>query len=235
MIKFFRKVRQQFIESGQLRKYLLYAIGELLLVVAGILIALSINNWNNNIIKRHDEVHIYENIKNQFLADKNEILRTSHYNQIYLAEYTLAFQILKSKDFTQIDTLIRIAPHLFRYSDISRSGHVYQALVNSGELKLLNNPEIIDRIQELEETYIYMNRMEENHFKVILQYVGPGLLDNIDLSGGQVQNPDILFSIQIKNLFEMFISISREKDEIYRRAIHEIDSIIVRIDNEVNQ
>jgi|TARA_R110000737_G_C14509985_1_gene473452 hypothetical protein len=46
MIKFFRKIRQNLVSKGNTGKYLKYAIGEIILVVIGILIALSINNWN---------------------------------------------------------------------------------------------------------------------------------------------------------------------------------------------
>lgn len=46
MIKFFRKIRQQLLTENKFTKYLLYAIGEIALVVIGILIALQINNWN---------------------------------------------------------------------------------------------------------------------------------------------------------------------------------------------
>lgn len=48
MIKFFRKIRQQMLSENKFSKYLLYAIGEIVLVVIGILIAVSINNWNSN-------------------------------------------------------------------------------------------------------------------------------------------------------------------------------------------
>jgi hypothetical protein len=47
MIKFFRKIRQYQLSEGKTGKYLKYAIGEIILVVIGILIALGINNWNN--------------------------------------------------------------------------------------------------------------------------------------------------------------------------------------------
>ncbi|WP_242158769.1 DUF6090 family protein [Aestuariivivens sediminis] len=46
MIKVFRKLRQQLLSEGKTGKYLKYAIGEIVLVVLGILIALSIKNWN---------------------------------------------------------------------------------------------------------------------------------------------------------------------------------------------
>ena len=46
MIKFFRYIRNTLVKDGKTTKYLKYAIGEIVLVVIGILIALSINNWN---------------------------------------------------------------------------------------------------------------------------------------------------------------------------------------------
>ena len=48
MIKFFRRIRQKLLSENKFSKYLLYAIGEIVLVVIGILIALQINNWNEN-------------------------------------------------------------------------------------------------------------------------------------------------------------------------------------------
>ncbi|MFY0627034.1 MAG: hypothetical protein JXR07_12110 [Reichenbachiella sp.] len=53
MTKFFRKIRQKLLTENKFSKYLIYAIGEIILVVIGILIALSINNWNEN---RKDKV-----------------------------------------------------------------------------------------------------------------------------------------------------------------------------------
>ena len=62
MIKFFRKIRQQLLnenlsagQAGKFSKYLIYAIGDIVLVVIGILIALQINNWNEDNIKFRKE------------------------------------------------------------------------------------------------------------------------------------------------------------------------------------
>jgi len=46
MLRFFRQIRQKLMEQNKVRTYILYAIGEILLVVIGILIALQVNNWN---------------------------------------------------------------------------------------------------------------------------------------------------------------------------------------------
>jgi hypothetical protein len=53
MIKFFLSLRQKLVDQGNLRKYLLYAIGEVLLVMIGILLALQVNNWNE---RRKDRI-----------------------------------------------------------------------------------------------------------------------------------------------------------------------------------
>ena len=58
MIKFFRKIRQKMISENKFSKYLIYAIGEILLVVIGILIALQVNNWNNESANRDKEINL---------------------------------------------------------------------------------------------------------------------------------------------------------------------------------
>jgi hypothetical protein len=58
MIKFFRKIQQKLLTENKFSKYLLYAIGEIILVVIGILIALQVNNWNNENAERDREINI---------------------------------------------------------------------------------------------------------------------------------------------------------------------------------
>lgn len=60
MIKFFRKIRQKLLVENKLSRYLVYALGEIVLVVIGILIALQINNWNQN---RNNEAFEMELLK----------------------------------------------------------------------------------------------------------------------------------------------------------------------------
>ena len=63
MIKFFRKIRQQLLTENKISKYLIYAIGEIVLVVIGILIALSINNWNENRKLENEELNLLLEVK----------------------------------------------------------------------------------------------------------------------------------------------------------------------------
>jgi len=69
MIKLFRNIRQRLITEGNTSKYLKYAIGEILLVVIGILIALQVNNWNNDRLTKRNEVNQIKLILEDAKAD----------------------------------------------------------------------------------------------------------------------------------------------------------------------
>lgn len=73
MIKFFRKIRQNLLSENKFSKYLLYAIGEIILVVVGILIALQINNWNTKKINQSKEKDALAEILQDLKSDNAEL------------------------------------------------------------------------------------------------------------------------------------------------------------------
>ena len=73
MIKFFSKIRRSLLTESKFSKYLLYAVGEIVLVVFGILIALQINNWNENQKNAANEAHILSEILNNLYEDESQI------------------------------------------------------------------------------------------------------------------------------------------------------------------
>jgi hypothetical protein len=83
MIKFFRKTRQQMINENKTGKYLKYAIGEIVLVVIGILIALSINNWNENRKQHLNDIEFLKNLRAELSIDTTSLAkRQSDYLKI---------------------------------------------------------------------------------------------------------------------------------------------------------
>jgi lipopolysaccharide/colanic/teichoic acid biosynthesis glycosyltransferase len=80
MIKFFRKIRQNMLSEGKSLKYLKYAIGEIVLVVIGILIALQINNWNESRKNGTKEKEYLEGIKTDLEIDVKYI---DHFLPLY--------------------------------------------------------------------------------------------------------------------------------------------------------
>ena len=232
MIKFFRKIRQDLLNKGNTGKYLQYAIGEVVLVVIGILIALSINNWNEGQSKRNAELNFYRNTKQQLLDDADNIASELEHNIILNKQFSYAIKLIQANDKSKKDSLGKIAVNLIDYSDFDGQGNIYETMVNSGDVKLLRNPEIIEKIRRLEETYFYMNRMEAINFDAIMSIV-PEIIPNIRLSTSKVENEEYLYGIVFENLFVLSHSITLEKDEVYNEIINEIESIIQLIDNEI--
>ncbi len=232
MIKFFRKIRQDLLNKGNTGKYLQYAIGEVVLVVIGILIALSINNWNEGQSKRKAELNFYRNTKQQLLDDADNIASELEHNIILNKQFSYAIKLIQANDKSKKDSLGKIAVNLIDNSDFDGQGNIYETMVNSGDVKLLRNSEIIEKIRRLEETYFYMNRMEAINFDVIMSIV-PEIIPNIRLSTSKVENEEYLYGLVFENLFVLSHSITLEKDEVYDEIINEIESIIQLIDNEI--
>jgi hypothetical protein len=104
MIKFFRHIRQRLLTENKFSKYLLYAIGEIFLVVIGILIALSINNWNEQRKTVNKEKGYIRSIYQDLQKDLNRI-NTS--GEMLAKQYKYGMEVMRAleqKDSIAIDS-----------------------------------------------------------------------------------------------------------------------------------
>ena len=88
-------------------------------------------------------------------------------------------------------------------------------------------------LQKLEETYIYINRIETSHFDII-KGIYPELSNIIRFNPIKVERVDQLFEFEFQNHFFILKDIMVEKDQIYHQALDEIDRILSLIDNELS-
>jgi hypothetical protein len=234
VMKLFRKIRQSLLDSGNLKRYLVYAIGEILLIMIGVLLAFQVNKWNEKRNNKKAEVVYYQNIKRQLHEDMGIISRNLDYNNLYMEQFDQATQIIEANDRSKTDTLVKISLNLFRYSDFHRASNIYETIVNSGQIKLLHNHQIIDGLQRLEEIYVYINKMEDIHLDIIKLIVLPDLIKTIEFSSRQAKSPGELYSFEFKNRFTILVDIMKEKNEVYNQAINKINEITELIDKELN-
>jgi len=232
-MKLFRKIRQTLIKEGNIKKYLLYAIGEILLVMIGISLAFQLDSWNENIIKKNTEIRYYENIRDQIDDDKRLILEQMDYNNRYMAQYKYANEIIESNNRKLLDTLGPIIRNLTQYSDFDRQGNIYETMVNSGEIKIMRNFAIVNKIRALEEKYIYINRMENIHYDAMLTYVIPAITPTIKFSTTQIKRPELIFNYEFQNLVLALLQVMTEKDEVYKEALEQIKVITALIAEEL--
>lgn len=234
MIHFFRKIRQQLFTNNKFSKYLLYAMGEIVLVVIGILIALQINTWNNQKLLNKAEVKSYQNIKRQIIEDKTELTQVKGFNNYFKKSSELANKIIEAQDYNKADSLALMAMGLSLYTDFHSSGHIYETLVNSGDIKLLKNSEIPSKLQKLEMTYINVNNLEDIHWEIIINELSPLLRGVINYNTKKPVQPKKLYEVEMQNYFIESIYLTIRKDSVYTKALREIDTIITMIDNELN-
>ncbi len=232
-MKLFRSIRQNLIKEGKLKRYLLYAIGEILLVMIGISLAFQVNNWNDNLIKRNAEIRFYQNIKEQITDDKELIEGQMNYNNHYMLQFNYANEIIEANDRSKIDTLGLIVRNLTNYSDFDKQGNIYETMVNSGEIKLLHNHNIVNGIRELEEIYNYVNRMENIHYDAMMTIIIDAVFPVLNYTTGEIKKSDNVFNYEFQNLLAMLLQIMEEKDSTYNKAIDEIERVTKLIDAEL--
>lgn len=232
-MKLFRGFRQQLIHDKNLKKYLLYAIGEILLVMIGILLAFQVDNWNEDREKKIEEIRTYENIREQILGDKRNIEGQINYNKKYMTQFEYGLKIILENDRTNLDTLASIIPNLMNYSDFDREGNIYETLVNSGKIQLLRNQSIVNRIRLLEQRYNYLNRMENISYDIMIGYVAPGINPVMNFSTAEIIKQERIFSYEFQNIIFLLIRVMGEKEDTYLSAIDEIDRILALIDEEL--
>jgi hypothetical protein len=232
-MKLFRGIRQSLINEGNLKKYLLYAVGEILLVMIGISLAFQVSNWDNNRIKKNAENQYYQSVRAQIADDKENIRGQKDYNNHYMTEYIYANKIIENNDRSKLDTLGHIIRNLLRYSDFDKQGNIYETMVNSGQINLLKNYKIVNGVRELEEMYIYINRMENIHYDAMMNYTGPVIKSVLKFSTEEIEKPDDVFTYEFQNLIIILLQVMEEKDRTYDQAINEIDLISKLIDEEL--
>jgi hypothetical protein len=194
---------------------------------------LYINDQNSKRLEKNAAISVYKNIKRQITADMNTIYDDIEMNIKLSEKYKYAAILIEVNDRTKIDTLVKIEYELLQYSDGDVSSNIYQNLINSGESKLLKNKTIMEKIQKLESTYKYMNRMEQIHSNAIQNNFVLDIKKNIKIVTSSARNPDAIFGIDFQNNFALTDYLCIVKGHAYNVAIKEIELLIRLIDKEL--
>lgn len=138
MIKFFRKIRQKMLTENKFSKYFLYAIGEIVLVVIGILIALSINNWNQNRINTGKQQDYLIGLKSDL---EKQITSFNSSNKVYSFIIGQGESILEDYSsigkLSKIDNINKKLSYLMYTSKYPEITTTFNELNSTGQLNLI--------------------------------------------------------------------------------------------------
>ena len=150
MIKFFRKIRQKLLSENKLSKYLIYAIGEVILVVIGILIALQINNWNEE-RKDTSELNQYkQRLIKQFQKDSTDLWSFNEGSKYMMPIFNTLDSTFRENLNGNInkDSLIKIPVFITLQSEFISGTYALNELNNTGKMSLFKNDTLKDKLTE---------------------------------------------------------------------------------------
>ncbi|NAS13861.1 DUF6090 family protein [Poritiphilus flavus] len=246
MIKFFRRIRQQLLHENKLRKYLLYALGEIFLVVIGILIALQLNNWNESRIDRKKERQVVQNIY-------TELDQNLEYSQNILAEIekrTLSATTLMEHTSREVQTItastfdsIMIQAFLFPpYTPIKAD---LERVLGSEQIDLITSTELQYRLSDyktsIDEAALYYRYAEDDFKLLILPYFMKNyplktlLLEyglKVPPSRHKTLHTDLLASREFENILSVIFADSVGQLQVINANLNLIQSIKDLIENQ---
>ena len=221
------------IENKKIRTYLTYAVGEIILVVLGILIAISLNNLKDASDLKKDELKLYSDLATELREDLKDIQENSDYNNHFLERYRLGSQIIltdTNKD--QRAKLAGIAGDLTKFSDFKNDRPIYDRLFSSGESELISDSDIIADLKSLAVMYNYLNRLERNQ-QDYMYTVLPKLADYIRRNPPEIIDLDALYGYRFQNDIEILIFIMEEKKQVYENVDQQINDLLEVFENKL--
>ena len=193
MIKFFRHIRKSHLEQNKMGKYFKYAIGEIILVVIGILIAIQLNEWRNNTQNLKQKQNVLKSLKAEFRSNKSQLDTVLVYHNKIQEAYPIVMNLIK-RDTSTIDNSVYIEPltNLAYGWTFNPINGALRSAISSGEIHLIGNEQLIellfsweDVVKDAEEegnrTRRYQNeshKFRQKHIRILNAFVGkaPGIL-----------------------------------------------------------
>jgi len=191
MIKFFRKIRQQLLVKGAVKKYLLYAIGEILLVVIGILIALQINNWNEARKNRKEEQKILIGLQQEFKLNERQFKNVlSIHNRVLQAQLHW-LQIMEGErevpNNIALDTLFTLSAENWTFNPVKG---VINSLITSGKIDLIRNDSLKFHLTNWNDIVDDYREDELALRKFSMEIMTPFLLDKVPFNEQTIAHMD---------------------------------------------
>ena len=188
MVTILRKLRKSILQTGAFQKYLAYAVGEIALVVIGILIALQINNWNEGKSERKIEQEHMKNLVVDLTGDLNTYDQfTKRNKEIYAFIYSIFVELKGDNRSNKVSELAYWSRMItMKWMIVHPIERTFEEMKSSGHLRLIKDAEVAKQIS------FYYNSLVEFE-----GYNEAGMLWAADYVGtlGKVFDAEILLKI----------------------------------------
>jgi len=193
MLRFFRQIRKTLMEQNKVRTYLLYAVGEIALVMIGILLALQVNNWNEERITQKEQAIILENLNIEFTENLVELnISISNLDTLKIALEELLQIMHDQPDTLSTNEFEVLLERTFFTPTYSPSSFVLEELKNSGGLSRLDNELLESLLFDWERNKAELLNREVGFRRYGDQYIDYltnfGSVRNLDALSGEIES-----------------------------------------------
>lgn len=237
MIKFLRQIKLGLLTEKRISKYLLYAFGEIFLIVIGILIALQVNNWNEQKKEAAEEQKILHTLQSEFSYNLQELSRNiEKAKKLSARADSLLHLFTVEKSDRDNTTAQRLVRSLSAYSSYDPSDGALIDLISSGHLNIIRNDSLrlhltrwSGEVQDTKEDEVrLMNFGDERLEPYRLKYL------NFPSNSGFTPGMDLLSeSTEFENTVYMIGKKSQYNVENYEMLRDDIESILDIISKEI--
>jgi len=250
MTPFFRKIRKALADDNKPIKYLRYAIGEIILVVIGILIALGINNWNEERKNKLIESEYYCKLLADFELDRQNIAKLYKESEHKIETSKRLLLELNNKDkdksFLVNNYLQALRTNAFVPSKVAMSD-----LVSSGRLNLLTNDSLknnlvryygeldkllyqleINRSKSLERAFLYddINQFGHQYFDYVAKSLGNEILETLPINNWHLDSESKYYK-QFQGDLVFFVTMSEREKQHFDNILKEMQATYNQLKN----
>ncbi|MGM5469888.1 DUF6090 family protein [Flavobacteriaceae bacterium LMO-SS05] len=184
MLKLFRNIRKNLITQGKTTNYLKYAIGEIILVVIGILIALQINNWNEQRKAKISEANFFENVLLDLVKDEEKLdyYKEFHCKRIDYLD-TLLTYVRNPNISMGIEKFGMYVEPLFYSANPTNYSNTFESAKSMGAFNNFKEKELIKALSQyyadfvlIEQTFSSILRFVENQFEPLMYTLPEGYM-----------------------------------------------------------
>jgi hypothetical protein len=238
MIRFFRTIRQNLLSQNRFTRYLLYALGEILLVVIGILIALQLNNWNAEQKAAKEELKLLQEMRHNLASDLDDCFWNIEKQAELSRSNSAVLRHLEER--TPFHDSLRVHYGNLVYSTTQKRNMATYDHLKAKGIDLIQNDSLRRNITAVySERYYYIERQEleyDNPFQMnqlVPQLNAKVVLDDSTKTGEPINLAQLQDDDAFKGTLRMNVKVRQSMMKRYTNLSRDLQQLIAHIDREL--
>lgn len=241
-MKFFKKTRQLLLKDSKIRKYLTYAVGEIVLVVVGILIALQIDGWKAQQEVNQHEYNILQNLHRDLSATKEELESDVKANKISKSNLEIALNHL-NKNTVYTSAMDTLFPAIANWESPLPTFATYEIFKTEG-IRIIKNKKIKEGVIKFHESTLgfIINDYDKAEWALFENITMPFIMENLSYSlqnetiGLKPNNyAELSKKPKFRNILTITMAMRGKGLAFYNTSLNELDELLQLIENEIEK